>query len=65
MEFYLVDVIAHVLNFLKYNLIETMQRADKDLESIDFDWVITVPAIWTSSGKQLMRKAGYQVNVCI
>ena len=32
------------------------------LEATDFDWVITVPAIWKARGKQMMREAGYKVN---
>ena len=28
----------------------------------DFDWVVTVPAIWTAQGKQMMREAAYKVG---
>jgi len=31
-------------------------------EATDFDWVITVPAIWRARGKQMMREAGYKVH---
>ena len=28
----------------------------------DFDWVITVPAIWDVRGKRMMREAAYLVS---
>ena len=34
----------------------------RPLEATDFDWVITVPAIWGARGKQMMREAGYKVT---
>ena len=66
-EYYLVDVIAQILKYLKNELIEKLKRAhrttehSKSLEATDFDWVITVPAIWRARGKQMMREAGYKV----
>ena len=60
-EYYLVEVIAHILKFLKDALINKMRRSDWDLKATDFDWVITVPAIWRAKGKQMMREAGYKV----
>ena len=36
--------------------------SDSVLKATDFHWVITVPAIWSASGKQMMREAAYQVN---
>ena len=62
-EYYLVDVIAQILKYLKIELIEKhLQRGGHSLEATDFDWVITVPAIWRARGKQMMREAGYKVN---
>ena len=60
-EYYLVEVIAHILKYLKDELIRKLNRADMELEATDFDWVITVPAIWRARGKQMMREAGYKV----
>ena len=61
-EYYLVDVIAQILKYLKNELIENLlQNAGRSLEATDFDWVITVPAIWRARGKQMMREAGYKV----
>ena len=85
--YYLVDVIAQILKYLKNELIEkrlkrahrvTFERSRppamdatnvtghaehiRPLEATDFDWVITVPAIWGARGKQMMREAGYKVT---
>ena len=62
-EYYLVDVIAQILKYLKIELIKNhLQRGGHSLEATDFDWVITVPAIWGARGKQMMREAGYKVT---
>ena len=61
-QFNLVEVIAHILKFLKTKLLEHLKRADHPLEATDFHWVITVPAIWKARGKQMMREAGYRVG---
>ena len=59
-EFYLVEVIAFVLKYLRENL-EKHTLRESELTAADFDWVITVPAIWRSRGKRMMREAAYQV----
>jgi len=62
-EYYLVDVIAQILKYLKIELIDNhLKRSGHPLEATDFDWVITVPAIWRARGKQMMREAGYKVK---
>ena len=62
-EYYLVDVIAQIFKYLKTELIEhNLQCSEHPLEATDFDWVITVPAIWRAEGKQMMRVAGYKVT---
>ena len=61
--FYLVDVIGHILRYLKEEfLLRHLQRGGHSFCISDFDWVITVPAIWKARGKQLMREAGYKVQ---
>ena len=60
-DYYLVEVIAHILKYLKDELIRLLNASDMHLEATDFDWVITVPAIWRARGKQMMREAGYKV----
>lgn len=59
-EFYLVDVIAHILNWMKEKL--EAHEGLREMKATDFDWVITVPAMWQARGKQMMREAGYKVN---
>ena len=62
-EYHLVDVITQILKYLKIELIENnLQCGGHCLEATDFDWVITVPAIWMARGKQMMREAGYKVT---
>ena len=60
-EYYLVEVIAHILKYLKDELIRILNLSNLDVTATDFDWVITVPAIWKAKGKQMMREAGYEV----
>ena len=62
-EYYLLDVTAQILKYLKVELINNhLQRGGHSLEATDFEWVITVPAIWRARGKQMMREAGYKVT---
>ena len=60
--FFLRDVIALFIKYLKDELEMCFQMLNINLTATDFHWVITVPAIWTPSGKQMMREAAYQVN---
>lgn len=62
-EYYLVDVISHILRYLKDEFLVHHLRRSGQYSASDakLDWVITVPAIWRSKGKQLMREAGYKV----
>ena len=62
-QFFLVDVIAHILHHLKDRLLtEVRDFGYKDLQASDINWVITVPAFWKSGGKSMMREAGYMVS---
>ncbi len=60
-EYFLVDVIAQILKYLKNELIKN-HLSGIPLRATDFDWVVTVPAIWKARGKQMMREAGYKVS---
>ena len=61
--FLLVDVIAYILGYLKRELLERhLQRGGHVFSATDFDWVVTVPAIWRAGGKQMMREAAYKVG---
>ena len=62
-EFFLVDVIAHILHDLKCRLLTVVRDFGYEgLNASDFDWVITVPAFWKSEGGEMMREAGYMVS---
>ena len=58
-QYYLVDVVAFILKYLKDQLYEALSK--DNLSRVQFDWVVTVPAIWDIRGKQMMREAAYKV----
>ena len=58
--FFIRDVIALFIKYLKDELMKALQLSN--VPFTDFHWVITVPAMWSASGKQMMREAAYQVN---
>ena len=60
-QYYLVDVVAFILNYLKDKLHEALHKSLDTSQTIQFDWVVTVPAIWDVRGKQMMREAAYKV----
>ena len=61
-SYYLIEVIAFILKYLRDKLIGHLSRTIMALKTTDFDWVITVPAIWDARGKGMMREAAYMVN---
>lgn len=60
-EYYLVEVIAFILKHFRDQLLVQL-KAVPQMKASDFDWVITVPAIWHAKGKQMMRQAAYLVS---
>lgn len=72
-KYYLIEVIALVLYYLKKKFDEHLERSGykipstqgsfQALKSSDFSWLITVPAIWQDRGKQMMREAAYRVSL--
>jgi len=65
-EYYLVDVITQILQYLKIELIDNyLKRGGYSLEAADFDWVIVVPTIWRAKGEQMIREAAYKVVLVI
>lgn len=61
-EYYLVDVIAQILKYMKDQLIEShLKQRGVTLEATDFYWLITVPGIWSNNGKKIMQEAGSKV----
>ena len=64
-EFYIVEVIALILKYIKdrlLNLEEVCMGLTGALEASDFSWVVTVPAMWKACGKDMMRQAAYLVT---
>lgn len=61
-EYYLVDVVAFILKYLRDKLYDCLGVSGIDMSKVQFDWVVTVPAIWDACGKQMMREAAYKVN---
>ena len=57
-----MEVIAFILQYLKNQLVDHHSRGVTPLKTTDFDWVITVPAIWDARGKRMMREAAYMVS---
>ena len=62
-QYYLVDVVAFILKYLKDQLYEALGKSLDMSQTINFDWVVTVPAIWDIHGKQMMREAAYKVTI--
>ena len=61
-RYYLVEVIAFVLCHLKKELMNHLSGTGSQFSPKNFEWVITVPAIWEARGKQMMREAAYLVR---
>ena len=61
-KYNLVDVVAFILKYLKDKLYNDLGKSDVKLSQVQFDWVVTVPAIWDIRGKQMMREAAYKVS---
>ena len=67
-----LDVFAKCLEFLKKVATDAINerhlKSDKDnpgaevmYKNSQIQWVITIPAIWSVSAKEFMRKAAYKV----
>ena len=68
-EWFLIEIIALILQYLKDELENHLSKCEyvspqtgKHLKATNFDWVITVPAIWQARGKGMMREAGNMVR---
>ena len=59
-----ITVFSLSMKYLKDEAVKTIREATKDdfYKAEDFQWVLTVPAIWTAAAKQFMREAAYQVT---
>uniref|UniRef100_A0A1X7TRX6 Uncharacterized protein n=1 Tax=Amphimedon queenslandica TaxID=400682 RepID=A0A1X7TRX6_AMPQE len=59
-SYYLIEVIAFTIKLLKEKLLTDHLKGV--YKSTDFDWVITVPAIWKARARRMMREAAYMVT---
>ncbi|XP_019859933.1 PREDICTED: heat shock 70 kDa protein 12A-like isoform X2 [Amphimedon queenslandica] len=60
-SYYLIEVIAFILTHLKKKLLA--DHLKRNYKSSDFDWVITVPAIWKARARRMMREAAYMAGL--
>ena len=60
-SYYLVEVIAIMLKYLKDQLIDHLSRTPRPFKASQFEWVIAIPEIWKSRGCHMMREAAYLV----
>ncbi|XP_060604273.1 heat shock 70 kDa protein 12B-like [Ruditapes philippinarum] len=58
-----IDVIGAVIKYLKDHLINLLKKELFSVQDKDIHWVLTVPAIWTDSAKQLMGDAAYKADI--
>ena len=54
-------VFAKSILALKNEFLKEISMRGINLKKGQIRWVITVPAIWTDSAKQFMRKCAYEV----
>ena len=58
-----MDVIAFILKYLRDKLYNDVNKSKLRMSQVQFDWVVTVPAIWDIRGRQMMREAAYKVSI--
>ena len=59
----IITVFTAAVQYLKDQLLELLAQANPKAkyECDDIQWIITVPAIWKSGARQLMREAAIKV----
>ena len=58
-----VKVISAAMKYLKEKAFIILENTGFTARESDVQWVITVPAIWKASARQLMRNAAYDVRL--
>ncbi|XP_052793286.1 heat shock 70 kDa protein 12A-like isoform X2 [Mya arenaria] len=58
-----IDIFACAIQFIKTKLLEDLAERGSGVLEGDIHWVLTVPAIWTDSAKQFMRKAAAKAGI--
>ena len=64
-QWYLIEIIAFMIRHAKDWLEDYLSISPTPLKTTDFNWVITVPAIWQARGRGMMREAAYMVSTDI
>ena len=54
-------VFRESIGFFKRHVIEVLSK-QRGVKAEDISWVLTVPAIWSETAKQLMRVAALDVS---
>ena len=64
-NYYLVEVIGLILKNVR-ETIEGIFAATGGAHRVeDFDWIITVPALWGERARDMMREAAYAVSIFV
>ncbi|XP_052077326.1 heat shock 70 kDa protein 12B-like [Mytilus californianus] len=58
-----LEIFSLVIKNLKGHLLESFKSVETGIVNDDIHWVLTVPAIWTESGKQFMREAANKAGI--
>ena len=57
-----LTVFAHSIRFIKNDLQKQLTKTGYDIDDVEIQWVITIPAIWNPRSKQFMRVAAHKVQ---
>lgn len=58
-----IKIFSSGIAYLKKGLMEQLQKKVTDVREDDVHWVLTVPAIWNESAKQLMRESAVEAGI--
>ena len=56
-----LTVFANSIRFIKNDLQKQLTKTGYDIDDVEIQWVITIPAIWNPRSKQFMRVAAHKV----
>jgi len=60
-----VEVFGLSIQALVNHLMDLLKTQGAGIKIDDIQWVLTIPAIWTDSAKQFMRKSGEKVRIMV
>ena len=56
-------VFSESIKWMRKHVLQFLERTNCHYLELTTKWVLTVPAIWTESAKQLMRRAAQEVSI--